>query len=132
MVWGADSCAEYRGLIVSVTVLFRSTTNDGYQKQRLRPKFLPLDSGTRNALDEMLLADEEHHDDRQNTNDRARLDQLPAPARLIGQQRQPQGDGHGLDPGEEDQRAHEIIPGVEEGEDAQRGQGGFESGRKMR
>ena len=38
----------------------------------------------------MLLADEEHHDDRQDTDDRARLDQLPAPARLISQQRQPQ------------------------------------------
>ena len=38
----------------------------------------------------MLLADEKHHDDRQNTDDRAGLDQLPAPARLISQQRQPQ------------------------------------------
>ena len=38
----------------------------------------------------MLLADEKHHDERQNTDDRAGLDQLPAPARLISQQRQPQ------------------------------------------
>ena len=47
---------------------------------RPRATGLPFDPGTRNALDEVLLADEKHHDDRQNTDDRAGLDQLPAPA----------------------------------------------------
>ena len=36
------------------------------------------------------------------------------PARLIGQQLSaPDGDGHGLDFGEEDQRPHQVVPGAE-------------------
>ena len=42
-------------------------------REQPRATGLPLDSGTRDALDEVFLADEEHDDDRQNADDGAGL-----------------------------------------------------------